>query len=126
MGGTRSSHSRRRRRRLSNRGCRITRAENRAIRRLPWAGEGQQDFSRFVDLVYRSNACGKVDTGLFTQLGLGMLDRLNEEEQEPGPAAGHVASVLAPGPEPSCLTACAASAQRLARRSRSFAAAAPM
>ncbi len=61
------------------------------------AGEGQQDFSRFVDLVYRSKRGEKVDTGLFTQLGLGMLDRLKEEEQEPGTPAGHVASAFGRG-----------------------------
>ena len=78
------------------------------------AGEGQQDFSRFVDLVYRSKRGEKVDTGLFTQLGLGMLDRLKEEEQEPGTPAGHVASAFgARGPNLSCLTACAASAQAI-------------
>jgi 3-oxoacyl-[acyl-carrier-protein] synthase II len=78
------------------------------------AGEGQQDFPRFVDLIHRSNSGDKVDTELFTQLGLGMLDRLKEEEQEPGTAAGHVASVFgARGPNLSCLTACAASAQAI-------------
>ncbi len=58
------------------------------------AGEGQQDFPGFVDLIYRSNSGDKVDTSLFTQLGLGLLDRLKEEEQEPGIPAGHVASAF--------------------------------
>ena len=78
------------------------------------AGEGQQDFPRMVDLIYRSKTGDLVDTSLFTQLGLGMLDRLTEEEQEPGTPAGHVASVFgARGPNLSCLTACAASAQAI-------------
>ncbi len=78
------------------------------------AGEGQQDFPRIVDLIYRSKGDDKVDTSRFTQLGLGLLDRLKEEEQEPGTPAGHVASVFgARGPNLSCLTACAASAQAI-------------
>jgi 3-oxoacyl-[acyl-carrier-protein] synthase II len=78
------------------------------------AGESQQDFPRIVDLIHRSNSAGKVDTGLFTKIGLGVLDPLNEAEQEPGAPAGHVASVFgAKGPNLSCLTACAASAQAI-------------
>jgi 3-oxoacyl-[acyl-carrier-protein] synthase II len=78
------------------------------------AGESQQDFPRIVDLIYRSNSAGKVDTGLFTQIGLGLLDRLKEAEQEPGTPAGHLASVFgARGPNLTCLTACAASAQAI-------------
>jgi 3-oxoacyl-[acyl-carrier-protein] synthase II len=78
------------------------------------AGESQQDFPRIVELLHRSNSAGKVDTGLFTQIGLGLLDRLNEAEQEPGIPAGHLASVFgARGPNLSCLTACAASAQAI-------------
>ena len=78
------------------------------------AGEGQQDFPRIVDLIYRSNRGEKVDTSVFTRLGLGLLDRLKEAEQEPGAPAGHVASVFgAKGPNLSCLTACAASAQAI-------------
>ena len=37
------------------------------------AGEGQQDFSRFVDLIHRSNCGEKVDTNLFASLGWGCL-----------------------------------------------------
>jgi 3-oxoacyl-[acyl-carrier-protein] synthase II len=78
------------------------------------AGESQQDFPRIVELIHRSNSAGKVDTGLFTQIGLGLLDRLNEAEQEPGAPAAHLASVFgAKGPNLSCLTACAASAQAI-------------
>jgi 3-oxoacyl-[acyl-carrier-protein] synthase II len=78
------------------------------------AGESQQDFPRIVELIHRSNSAGKVDTSLFTQIGLGLLDPLKEAEQEPGSPAGHLASVFgARGPNLSCLTACAASAQAI-------------
>jgi 3-oxoacyl-[acyl-carrier-protein] synthase II len=78
------------------------------------AGESQQDFPRFVDLIHRSNCAGKVDTSRFTQIGLGLLDPLTEAEQEPGAPAGHLASAFrARGPNLSCLTACAASAQAI-------------
>jgi 3-oxoacyl-[acyl-carrier-protein] synthase II len=78
------------------------------------AGESQQDFPRFVDLMHRSSSAGRVDTSRFTQIGLGLLDPLTEAEQEPGAPAGHLASVFgARGPNLSCLTACAASAQAI-------------
>ena len=90
------------------------------------AGESQQDFPRIVDLIKRSSTDGKVDTSAFTSIGMGLLNRLNEAEQEPGTPAAHLASVFgARGPNLSCLTACAASARRLARPSRSSAAAEP-
>jgi 3-oxoacyl-[acyl-carrier-protein] synthase II len=78
------------------------------------AGESQQDFPRIVDLIHRSNTAAGVDTSLFTRIGLGLLDRLKEAEQEPGTPAGHLASVFgAKGPNLTCLTACAASAQAI-------------
>jgi 3-oxoacyl-[acyl-carrier-protein] synthase II len=78
------------------------------------AGESQQDFPRFVDLIHRSNTVEGVDTGLFTRIGLGLLDPLTEAEQEPGTPAAHVANVFgARGPNLTCLTACAASAQAI-------------
>ncbi len=58
------------------------------------SGEGQQDFPRFVDLMFRSRSDVGVDTGRFTELGLKLLDPLQEAEQEPGMASGHVASVF--------------------------------
>ena len=55
-----------------------------------------------------------VDTRRFTELGLGLLDPLQEAEQEPGTPAGHLASAFgARGPNLACLTACAASAQAI-------------
>ncbi len=78
------------------------------------SGEGQQDFPRFVDLMQRSRSGDQVDTRRFTELGLGMLDPLQEAEQEPGTPSGHLAGAFgARGPNLSCLTACAASAQAI-------------
>ncbi len=78
------------------------------------SGEGQADFSRFVDLIHRSTDRGRVDTRRFTGAGIGQLDPLLEAEQEPGMPAGHLAAAFgAKGPNFSCLTACAASAQAI-------------
>jgi 3-oxoacyl-[acyl-carrier-protein] synthase II len=78
------------------------------------SGEGQQDFPRFVDLVKQSSEGEKVDTRVFTELGYKNLEPLAEAEQEPGTPAGHVAGLFgARGPNISCLTACAASAQAI-------------
>src|SRR4051794_11187679 len=38
------------------------------------AGEGQADFPRFVDLIRKSSAAGKVDTRRFSRLGIDTLD----------------------------------------------------
>jgi 3-oxoacyl-[acyl-carrier-protein] synthase II len=76
------------------------------------SGEGQQDFGRFVDLVHRAARAGRVDTACFTRLGARSLHPVREAEQEPGGPAGHLASVFgARGPNATCQTACAASAQ---------------
>ena len=78
------------------------------------SGEGQSDFPRFVDLIHRSTEGSKIDTRRFVRDGVGGLDRLLESEQEPGTPAGHLASVFgARGPNATCLTACAASAQAI-------------
>jgi 3-oxoacyl-[acyl-carrier-protein] synthase II len=78
------------------------------------SGEGQHDFDRFVALVYRSSADGLVDTAQFTRLGARSLHPVREAEQEPGGPAGHLASVFgARGPNFTCQTACAASAQAI-------------
>jgi 3-oxoacyl-[acyl-carrier-protein] synthase II len=78
------------------------------------AGEGQQDFPRFVDLLHRASRGGKVDTAAFTSEGLLHLHPIRESEQEPGTPAGHLASVFgARGPNANCLTACAASSQAI-------------
>ena len=78
------------------------------------SGEGQQDFPRFVDLVNRAFHDGKVDTAIFTRLGLTKLHPIREAEQEPGTPAGHLAVQFgARGPNANCLTACAASSQAI-------------
>ncbi|QEH33984.1 3-oxoacyl-[acyl-carrier-protein] synthase 2 [Aquisphaera giovannonii] len=82
------------------------------------AGEGQQDFPRFVRLVNKAThaeAKGmKVHTSDFTRLGLHELHPLAEAEQEPGTPAAHLANLFgARGVNSNCLTACAASSQAL-------------
>ena len=78
------------------------------------SGEGQQDFPRFVKLVYHSTHGGNVDTAEFTRMGIKELHAIREAEQEPGTPSGHLASVLgARGPNSNCLTACAASSQAI-------------
>src|SRR3954451_3941457 len=42
------------------------------------SGEGQQDFPRFVDLVYKSSRQGRVDTAGFTRQGLRALHPIRE------------------------------------------------
>jgi 3-oxoacyl-[acyl-carrier-protein] synthase II len=78
------------------------------------AGEGQQDFPRFVKLVYRTSHAGKVASSEFTRLGIGELHPIAEAEQEPGRPAAHLANVYgARGVNANCLTACAASSQAI-------------
>jgi 3-oxoacyl-[acyl-carrier-protein] synthase II len=78
------------------------------------SGEGQQDFNRFVDLVHRATDDGRVDTARFTSLGMQSLHPTREAEQEAGRPAGHLAVAFgARGPNVTCQTACAASAQAI-------------
>ncbi len=78
------------------------------------SGEGQQDFPRFVKLVYHSTHDGHVDTSEFTRMGIKELHAIREAEQEPGTPSGHLASVFgARGVNSNCLTACAASSQAI-------------
>ena len=78
------------------------------------SGEGQTDFPRFVDLIHASRSAGGIDSARFTRRGLATLDPLNESEQEPGTPTGHLAGFFnARGPNVTCLTACAASAQAI-------------
>jgi 3-oxoacyl-[acyl-carrier-protein] synthase II len=78
------------------------------------AGEGQQDFPRFVKLVYKTTHGGKVATSEFTRLGLHELHKVAEAEQEPGAPAAHLANAFgAKGLNANCLTACAASSQAI-------------
>ena len=78
------------------------------------AGEGQQDFPRFVKLVYKTSHHNKVSTSEFTRLGIEELHAICEAEQEPGTPAVHLANVFgAKGLNANCLTACAASSQAI-------------
>jgi 3-oxoacyl-[acyl-carrier-protein] synthase II len=82
------------------------------------SGEGQLDFERFVSLLFSSCSAGNVDTAHFTRCGLHTLHATREGDQEPGGPAGHLASVFgARGPNATCQTACAASAQAIGEAS---------
>jgi 3-oxoacyl-[acyl-carrier-protein] synthase II len=78
------------------------------------SGEGQQDFPRFVELIYKTTRQGHVETTAFTRLGVRLLHPIHEAEQEPGTPAAHLAGLFgARGPNANCLTACAASSQAI-------------
>jgi len=79
------------------------------------AGEGQQDFSLFMNLIYDShNDEREVSLEKFARLGMERLTPQEELEQEPNMTAGHLASLFnAQGPNLNCLTACAASSQAI-------------
>lgn len=78
------------------------------------AGEGQQDFLLFMQMIAQAQKDGDLDLGLFTKAGLEQLDAQRELEQEPNMPAGHLASLFnAQGPNLNCLTACAASSQAI-------------
>jgi 3-oxoacyl-[acyl-carrier-protein] synthase II len=82
------------------------------------SGEGQQDFDSFVNVVHRSSHEGRVDTARFTSLGRRSLHPTREGDQEPGGPVGHLAAVFgAQGPNATCQTACAASAQAIGEAS---------
>jgi 3-oxoacyl-[acyl-carrier-protein] synthase II len=80
------------------------------------AGEGSEDFPAVITGVGRScDASGyKVDHGKFTAEARTLLDGAREAELEMNTSAGHVAHEFdLGGPNFTCLTACAASAQAL-------------
>jgi 3-oxoacyl-[acyl-carrier-protein] synthase II len=78
------------------------------------AGEGQQDFLVFMNMVAESRRNGQLDLEAFTRAGLERLNPQQELEQEPNMPAGHLASLFnAQGPNLNCLTACAASSQAI-------------
>jgi 3-oxoacyl-[acyl-carrier-protein] synthase II len=80
------------------------------------AGEGQQDFPRFVQVVHESSRRqdNKVDSRLFIDEGMRRFHPIHESEQEPGTPSAHIARLLnARGPNMTCLTACAASSQAI-------------
>ena len=79
------------------------------------AGEGQQDFLRFCQMMVAGLEKGKdgnLDLSEFTRKGLEILNPTAELEQEPNMPAAHLAALFnAQGPNANCLTACAASNQ---------------
>lgn len=78
------------------------------------AGEGQQDFPKFMKVVNESMRDGAIDIEKFTQAGLKYLDPQFEMQQEPNMPAAHLAALFnAQGPNLNCLTACAASSQAI-------------
>ena len=78
------------------------------------AGEGQQDFHTFMQMVAEAQASGELDLAKFTELGLERLDAHRELEQEPNMPAAHLSALFdAQGPNLNCLTACAASSQAI-------------
>jgi len=78
------------------------------------AGEGQQDFMQFMNLVADSQEDGVVNQEKFTHDFLARMNPQFEIELEPNMAAAHLASLFnAQGPNLNCLTACAASSQAI-------------
>lgn len=78
------------------------------------AGEGQQDFMQFMNLVADSQVNGEVDLQRFTADFMKSMNPRFELELEPNMPAAHLASLFnAQGPNLNCLTACAASSQAL-------------
>ena len=78
------------------------------------AGEGQQDFMIFMNMVAQAQRDGQLDLEEFTKSGMQQLNPQAELEQEPNMPSGHLASLFnAQGPNLNCLTACAASSQAI-------------
>lgn len=78
------------------------------------AGEGQQDFVLFMNLVARAQRDGQLDLEKFARSGVELMNAKAELEQEPNMPSGHLASLFnAQGPNLNCLTACAASSQAI-------------
>ncbi len=77
------------------------------------AGEGNQDFYNFTQMVTVASADdGSFDQDAFMKKGLEILDSAMEQEQEPSMPSAHVANMFdVQGPNLNCLTACAASSQ---------------
>ena len=78
------------------------------------AGEGNQDFVNFTQMVAAATADSDdgFDLDAFMHKGLEVLDPAQELEQEPSMPSAHVANMFdVQGPNLNCLTACAASSQ---------------
>ena len=89
------------------------------------AGEGGQDFQRYMSVIARSRSDSNGDEGSseagdtvdiekFIRFGLETMEPQAELEQEPNRPAGHLAGLFnAQGPNMNSLTACAASSQAI-------------
>lgn len=78
------------------------------------AGEGAQDFNKFMTIIASSRRGDECDLAEFAKLGLETLDGESELQQEPNMTSGHLAGLFnAQGPNLNCLTACAASSQAI-------------
>lgn len=78
------------------------------------AGEGQQDFLQFMNLVADCNKDGEPDLQRFTHDFMEKMNPRFELELEPNMPAAHLSSLFnAQGPNLNCLTACAASSQAI-------------
>ncbi len=78
------------------------------------AGEGQQDFFRFAQMMCAAVHDDEFDLKAFVHAGLDILDPTAELEQEPNMPSGYLAGMFnAQGPNVNCLTACAASSQAI-------------
>ncbi len=80
------------------------------------AGEGQQDFMRFSQMMTAAVTAEGAEDDLslkaFLDTGIALLDPVAELEQEPNMPSGYLAAMFnAQGPNVNCLTACAASSQ---------------
>lgn len=77
------------------------------------AGEGNQDFFNFTQMLCAAHAGGsEFNMEAFIREGLQILDPELELEQEPSMPAAHLATMFdVQGPNINCLTACAASSQ---------------
>ncbi len=77
------------------------------------AGEGNQDFSNFIQMLAAGISTGNtLDLRSFMRKGMEILDPEIELEQEPNMPAAHLAGMFdIQGPNINCLTACAASSQ---------------
>ena len=78
------------------------------------AGEGQQEFQIFMDMIAKSTHDGELNEEEFIKAGLERLTPQTELEQEPNMPSAHLAGLFgAEGPNFNCLTACAASSQAI-------------
>ncbi|MCA9193352.1 MAG: beta-ketoacyl-[acyl-carrier-protein] synthase family protein [Planctomycetales bacterium] len=76
------------------------------------AGEGNQDFANFTQMLAAATENEEFDLAAFVSKGRRIVDPELELEQEPSMPSAHVASLFdIQGPNINCLTACAASSQ---------------